>query len=104
MIQTVNSSSFVDAFRSYDRQDNFCYNALHALFDWYEELDPNWELDVIAICCEWAEYTDAKSILREYPNYCEGLDVDSPLSDFANALQYYTTVLEFDGGILVAEF
>lgn len=60
----IKSIDTFDEFRSefiaYGRQDQFSYNALKALFDWYEELSDGmgdeYVLDVIAICCGWTEY------------------------------------------------
>jgi hypothetical protein len=60
MIQTVNNSDFHNAFNSMDRGNQFSYEALNMLFNYFEEFDPEIELDVIAICCEYSEmsYTD----------------------------------------------
>jgi hypothetical protein len=43
-----------------DRGNQFSYEALNMLFNYFEEFDPEIELDVIAICCEYSEmsYTD----------------------------------------------
>ena len=55
MKQSVNFSEFCDAFRDMDRNENFSYEGLELLYDMFEELDENMELDVIAICCEYGE-------------------------------------------------
>ena len=56
MKQTIDSASqFRDAFHRAGRSDQFSYEALELLFDHLEELDPDMELDVIAICCDYAE-------------------------------------------------
>lgn len=58
MKQSVNFSMFVDAFRSV-RPDNFSYEGLEVLFDYFESYEEETgheiELDVIAICCEYSE-------------------------------------------------
>ena len=58
MKQTINLNQFRDAFQAI-RPDNFSYEGLEVLFNWFEELDycgePETELDVIAICCEFSE-------------------------------------------------
>lgn len=60
---TVNySSQFVEAFHSAGRGEQFSYQGLCILFDYLEESDPNMELDVIAICCEYTESTPAEVI------------------------------------------
>ena len=60
MYQTVNTvSTFRDEFRACGRADNFSYEALGLLFDYFEayEMDTGEEieLDVIAICCDFSE-------------------------------------------------
>jgi hypothetical protein len=56
MKQTVdNASQFRDAFRAMGRHDQFSYEGLALLFDYLEELDPDMELDVVAICCDYSE-------------------------------------------------
>lgn len=58
MKQTVNFSDFVDAFRAYDRYDQFGYQALMVIFEYLEEMENSTgqelELDVVAICCDYA--------------------------------------------------
>ena len=55
MKQTINLYQFRDAFYNMDRKENFSYEGLELLYDMFEELDENMELDVIAICCEYGE-------------------------------------------------
>ena len=66
MKQTIeNASQFRDEFRQCGRADQFSYEALGLLFDYFEEIDPDYDLDVIAICCEFSE-DDAGEIARQY--------------------------------------
>ena len=51
------ASQFRDAFKSAGRADNFSYDALELLFDYFEDIDPDMELDVVAICCDYSEDT-----------------------------------------------
>lgn len=60
MYQTVNTvSTFRDEFRLCGRADNFSYEALGLLFDYFEayEMDTGEEieLDVVSICCDFSE-------------------------------------------------
>ena len=56
MIQTINVSDFRDAFRACGRHEQFSYEGLGALFEYLEEVDGgNYELDVIALCCDYSE-------------------------------------------------
>ena len=58
MKQTVTREVFHAAFREL-RPDNFSYDGLNELFDYFEQLEQDTgediELDVIAICCDFAE-------------------------------------------------
>ena len=56
MKQTVYRDDFHRAFQEL-RPGKFSPATLDVLFDYYDELDANYELDVTAICCEWTEYT-----------------------------------------------
>ena len=70
MKQTIeNASQFRDEFRQCGRQTQFSYEALGLLFDYFEEIDPDYDLDVIAICCEFSE-DEPLEIARQY-----GIDV-----------------------------
>ena len=55
MIQTINVSDFRDAFRACGRKDQFSYEGLGLLFDYLEDIDPDFDLDVIALCCDYSE-------------------------------------------------
>jgi hypothetical protein len=61
IVQTLNKSSFIDAFKQSSRKDQFSYEALEAIFDYLEDYSDSTgeavELDIVAICCEWAEMT-----------------------------------------------
>jgi hypothetical protein len=51
------ASQFRDAFRQVDRYGQFSYEALNMLYEYFEDVDPDMELDVIAICCDYSEDT-----------------------------------------------
>ena len=55
MIQTINVSDFRDAFRACGRKDQFSYEGLGILFDYLEDIDPDFDLDVIALFCDYSE-------------------------------------------------
>ena len=77
MINTVSQNDFVDAFKSL-RPNNFSYEGLLALFDWFEMLeedcDQKIELDVIAICCDFSEYENLKEFQNDYGDEYESLE------------------------------
>lgn len=69
MKQAVSLYDFRDAFRRMDRMDQFTYEGLEVLFDYLEEYEESTgeeiELDVIALCCDYAEDTP-EQIAQEY--------------------------------------
>ena len=99
IIKTVDVYEFRRAFADYDRATQFSYEGLDALFDWLEELAEDtgtpYNLDVIALCCEFSEYSDLSEIKANY----SGTAIDS-LDD----LRDHTSVIEFDGGIIIQDF
>jgi len=94
--QTINESQFIDAFRQAGRKDQFSYKALQALYEYYEELANDtgepFELDVIAICCDWAEFKDIEEFKESYGEEYESLD------DIRDA----THAIELDDGSFLA--
>ena len=70
MFSTITQSQFIDEFRAHGRQDQFSYNALVALFahmqDMEEQTGEELQLDVIALCCEYAEYEDIEEYNADY--------------------------------------
>lgn len=86
MKQTVNKEDFMHAFHAYNRYEQFGYDALSVLFDYYEQLEDDIgeeiELDVISICCDWSLYTP-EEIQEQYD-----MDVET--------LRDNTTVLDVD--------
>ena len=77
MKQTVYLNDFRQAFKDFDRENQFSYEGLEVLFNCFEELDngtgQETKLDVIALCCEFEEsyYLD---IASNYEIDIEGLD------------------------------
>ena len=69
MKRTITQSDFIDAFRDYGREDQFSYEALCALFEFFDEYDEcagtETELDVIAICCDFYE-SDIDEVADNY--------------------------------------
>jgi hypothetical protein len=63
---TIDKFEFAKMFEAYNRKENFTIEALNALFDYLEDIDPNYELDVIGLCCEWSEYESKKEAKEAY--------------------------------------
>jgi len=69
----------------------FSYHALNYLYEYYEEVDPDMELDPIAIACDWGEYDSKEELLADYP---QGLE----------ELKRQTCVVELPGSFLVQAY
>ena len=69
MKQSVSIYDFEMAFKRCERE-NFSYDGLKALFEYLEQLGDDIgeeiELDVIALCCEYAEYDSLKEYNDAY--------------------------------------
>jgi len=109
--QEVNFSSFCDAFFRMSREDNFSYAGKQALFDYLEEMSEdtgeNYELDIIALCCEWQELTP-EEIVEQYACIKEDLNLDEDeeepeieLDAVLQVLHGYTTARETDSGTII---
>ena len=108
MKTTVSRYDFERAFADFNRQDNFTYEGLGLLFDYLEEYEQDSgqeiELDVIALCCEYAE-EDTHIIARDYKIDLEGMDDDEILEAVRDYLEDNTTVVgETSSGFVYACF
>jgi hypothetical protein len=108
MKQTITKSDFRDAFRKMGRNNQFSYEGLGILFDYFElyeeETGAEVELDVIAICCEYAEAT-WEEIAEDYGIDVEGLDETDTQSEVMNYLELNTVIVgEVAGGCVYRQF
>ena len=117
MKQAVNFHAFQDGFRDYDREENFSYDGLKALFDYLEQLEEDIggeiEFDVIALYCDYTEYETADEAAGNYFEF-EGMSFDEDGNELetaeeveAKALQFLqdrTQVICFDSGLIIQEF
>jgi hypothetical protein len=115
MKQSVGYGDFIEAFKRMGRESNFTRDALGALYDYLTEYEESTgeeiELDVIAICCEFAEFDTATEAAAENgweADRDHGLENDSGEDEIEAAalawLQDRTTVIEFDGGVVIQSF
>lgn len=90
MKEEINFSQFCDRFIDMNRNDNFTYDGKKALFDYLEELendcDVEYDLDVIALCCEYNEYSNLKEYLVDYNTDVEEEDYNGDVNDYENAI------------------
>jgi hypothetical protein len=93
MKTTISSASqFREAFYSAGRKDQFSYEALGLLFDYLEEADPDMELDVVGICCDYSEDMP-ESIAENYSIDVDGLNDGEILDTVTDYLEEKTTVV-----------
>ena len=99
IVDTLTRFRFVDEFRKI-RPDNFSYEGLHALYDYFEELSHDIgqpiEFDPISICCDFSEYESFKQFQEEYPDI---EDVED--------LERHTTVIPIEDsehGFIIQQF
>lgn len=101
MYQTINVYTFRDAFKAMGRGDQFTYDALGMLFDYFGDVDPDHELDVIAICCAFSE-DSPRYIADQYDIDVDGLDDDDVLDAVLEYLGEKTQVIGVtDAGAVV---
>lgn len=85
IIQTVGFQTFRDAFAAI-RPGSFTYEGLGALYNYLENLsedtEEDIELDVIALCCEFTEYSEDEA-RREFGI---GPDVEDWQNEVPNAI------------------
>jgi hypothetical protein len=96
MKTTVSKYDFERAFVDADRKENFSYEALGLLFDYFEDYEEETgqeiELDVIAICCEYSE-DNPDDIITNYSIDVEGMDDDEKIEAVRDYLEAHTTLV-----------
>lgn len=94
MKKTVSKYEFTDTMTL----KGFSRSGALALFDWLEqygeEIGHELDFDPIAFRCDFTEYKNLEEIANEYGDNYNDLDY----------LEQTTTVIEFDGGLIVANF
>jgi hypothetical protein len=122
IIKTISSYAFHDEFAQSDsRKDIFSYNGRQALFEYLDDLSDDIgtpiELDIVALCCEYSEYESAIEAVDAYTEDCpylldedemDGLDtaelIEKQTEKAREFLTDKTTLIEFEGGIIIQNF
>jgi hypothetical protein len=106
MYTKINFYAFAESFVKMGRFEQFSTEALAVLFDYYEALEDDigesfgFELDVIAICCEWSEYKikELPAVFDEFEWETFGeLSGDELMRYIKDVLEDKTTVLDVGG-------
>jgi len=91
LYQTIdNASQFRDQFHRYGRGNQFSYEALGLIFNYLSDCGSDVELDVVGICCEFAEDT-WEDIAKNYSIDLKDIDV---YNDEAAAMEAVKNYLE----------
>jgi hypothetical protein len=93
---TINEHDFVDAFeRSDNYKNNFSRAGLYALYDYLTELEKDieeeFELDVIALCCDFVEYENFEKLQEDYDD----------INTKEDANDYFGAYIELDDGSII---
>lgn len=89
IVQSINQSSFHDAFTRMGRENQFTYDGLNVLFDALQDLSESeaqqLELDVIGLCCEYREST-LDEVIADY-SYNPNFSIDKTAAE-SQKLEY----------------
>lgn len=106
MIERINEFDFIRRFETMGRENQFSKAGLLALFNWLEDIvAEDYELDVVALCCDFAEYESFEDWQEDY--YSKDTPQDERIQD-VDELEEHTTVVYVDGnedgGLIVGAF
>lgn len=105
LIIRVDFQDFRHAFIAAGRENNFSWRGLEALFDYLEELSEDcgedYELDVVALCCDWTEAT-WEEVARDYRiDFEEDATEEEKIEVVREYLSENTLSIDLDNGDFV---
>jgi len=78
MKQTVNFELFCDLFAKGDRYYQFSYAGKRVLYEYLtdleDEIGEEFELDIVGLCCDYAEYENLAEFTADYGADCDNID------------------------------
>ena len=78
IVNYVSKSEFRDEFTKMNRENQFSYKGVNALYDYldnfYSEADKPYELDINEICCSFTEYDNLQDFNKDYNREYESID------------------------------
>ena len=109
LIQTIAQGDFINAFEQSSRKDQFSSEALEAIFNYLdtisEETGQDIELDIVAICCEWAEMTWQEVAMSYDIDLAHCDDDDERIGEVEDYLSRNTQFCELsDGNFVFIQF
>lgn len=106
LVTTIdNAYQLEQLFRECGRENHFSYEGLNALYDYLDEysdeVGEDFKVDVIALCCDFTEYSGWEELYNNYSysynnesKTFEELEEDNELDDFKEWVQDRTTVID----------
>ena len=106
LVTTINNGYQLEQlFKACGKENYFSYEGFNALYDYLDEyldvVDKDFIVDVIAICCEFTEYSGWEELYNYYSDSYnnesktfEELEENDELDDFKEWVQDNTTVIE----------
>lgn len=106
LVTTIdNAYQLEQLFREYGREDYFSYEGFNALYNYLDEYSDeageDFKVDVIALCCDFTEYSDWEELYNNYSysynnesKTFEELEEEGELDDFKEWVQDRTIVIE----------
>lgn len=94
---------------SSNEDNGFSYNGAYAIAEYLEQFEEDTgekiELDTVAIRCEYSEYPNANEAAGQYDFVADSAaDEDENEASALAYLEERTTVIPFDGGVIIADF
>jgi hypothetical protein len=93
MKRTIDYYDFVDEFNRYDRGEQFSRDGLNQLFNYMEEVNSEYDLDVIALCCDFSQCS-LREFLDAFPSVEEELE---PIRDSEEIREAISNYIEKNG-------
>lgn len=108
MKKTITEHDFVQAFTAHNRENQFSVKARKELFQYLEECEAGsgteFELDVVALCCEYTEYDSIKECVEAFSNLDE-FEMCESNDDYRDVFASYTQVIVWeDDCVLIQHF
>lgn len=122
LVTTIdNGYQLEQLFKECGRENHFSYEGFDALYDYLneysDEVGEDFKVDVIAICCDFTEYSGWEELYNNYSysynhesETFEELEKNNGLDDFKEWVQDRTTVIEVTNykndivGIIIQNF
>ena len=80
IVKTYDLQDFKNEFEAYNRKDHFTPEALEIIFDYLNQDDYTFQMDVVGFCCEFNEMS-CQNILQDYDIYTADDMLNDELAD-----------------------